>query len=511
MMKLQRPSRTTLALLFFGALAAPKAEAVTAASCSAADVQTALGAAANGTTVTIPAGDCDWGGAQVTRSAGVTIKGAGRSLTKIRRTAAVTLGDNYLLTFDCNNGLTVEISDLTLIGNDDLQTEPQRLLDNDNGLALLNGCVDFKIHDIEISKFSNAGLTIRGNSQRGVVYRSNFISNFKCQADPVDCLGYGVVVYGNGSPPALALGSRDAVFIEDDYFYDNRHGVASNYGSRYVARHNTFVSTQRTRNFAMVDAHGRQSPDSIGSRSWEIYGNVLKTDPPSMVADGIGLRGGDGVVFGNSVYKIPYVARLSNETCTGTYPLPDQIRAGYVWGNDWQPVPGYGDESIPVGAGCEAYLVEGRDFFRTARPGYSPYPYPHPLRGPDPNATDFYTVVPCRILDTRAIAGPLGAPALASGEQRLLPIMSSACGIPADARAVSINVTAILSAASGSLTLFPGDRALPVTTNISFAIGNTRANNTVVGLALDGTETIRVKNNSLGTVELVLDVNGYFK
>ncbi|MEO8504122.1 MAG: hypothetical protein ABI609_09515 [Acidobacteriota bacterium] len=364
------------------AVSSARSRIVRARSCSASSVQAALDAAPDGATVLIPSGDCDWGAAEVARAAGVIVKGAGRGSTTIRRSAAVSEDEgSFLLAFDCSNGRTVEISDLTLVGNDDLQSEPERLLDGDNGLGLLGGCIDFKVHDVEISKFSDAGLTIRGAPQRGVVYHSRFISNYKCQAEPVDCLGYGVAVLGNGTSPALALGTRDAVFVEDNYFYDNRHGIASNYGSRYVARFNTFVSTRRTRDFAMIDAHGKQDPGEVGSRSWEIYGNLLQTDPPSMIADGIGLRGGDGVVFGNRLRRIPYLARLSNETCSGTYPLPEQIRSAYVWGNRWQRIPGYDLDSIPVEQGCESYIEEGRDFFRTPKPGYRPYQYPHPLRG----------------------------------------------------------------------------------------------------------------------------------
>lgn len=388
-------SRTFLALVslaFLSTLSGLPAEAairpgtatsqtVVALSCSAADVQSALNVAPHGAIVTIPPGDCDWGDTEVTRDAGVVLRGAGRHQTTIRRTAPIPQEGNFALAFDCSNGLSVEISNFTLIGNDDLQTEAERLLDNDNGLALLDGCVDFKVHDMVLAKFSNAGLTVRGYPQRGVVYRSDFISNYKCQPDPVSCLGYGVAVYGNGSQPPLALGTEDAVFIEGNYFYDNRHGIASNYGSRYVARYNTLVSTQRTRDFGSIDAHGRQSPGSVGSRSWEIYNNILRTEPPTMVADGISLRGGDGVIFGNAMFEIPYVVRLKNETCSGTYPLPDQIREAYIWDNAWEPIPGYNPDWIWIGAGCESYIVEGRDYFRSARPGYSPYLYPHPLRG----------------------------------------------------------------------------------------------------------------------------------
>jgi hypothetical protein len=46
---------------------------------------------------------------------------------------------------------------------------------------------------------------------------------------------------------------------------------------------------------------------------------------------------------------------------------------------------------------------------------------------------------------------------------------------------------------------------------INFSPGQNRANNAVLRLAVDGTGTIKVKNASAGTVDFVLDVNGYFQ
>lgn len=352
---------------------------IVAASCAAAAVQAALDDAPPGALVRIPAGDCDWGAQRVQHHGSVRLQGAGAESTVIRRTAAITQGFDYLIEIFCDGG-RVDVSQLRLVGNDDLQDDKQRLEDQDNGLALRGACPDFRIHDSVFEKFSNAGLTLRGRPQRGVVYRNHFLSNFKCQPEPVDCLGYGVTVYGDGTQPPLALGTADAVFIEDNYLYDNRHGVASNYGSVYVTRFNTFVSTQRSRNFSMIDAHGWQSGSSGGSRSWEIYGNVLRSEPLTMVVTGIGLRGGDGVVFGNDLGRIPNQVYLRNETCSGTYPLPYQIRSAHIWDNQWSPIPGYPQEPVQITPNCAPYLVEGRDWFRSPRPDYSPYIYPHPRR-----------------------------------------------------------------------------------------------------------------------------------
>ena len=126
--------------------------------------------------------------------------------------------------------------------------------------------------------------------------------------------------------------------------------------------------------------------------------------------------------------------------------------------------------------------------------------------------TDFYTLTPCRVVDTRNPAGLLGGPALGASTTRSFPVTSGVCGIPSTAVAVSVNVTAVQPAAKGYLTLYPGDAAsVPLVSTINFTPGQARANNAIVLLATDGTGTVGVKNGSAGTVHFVLDVNGYFQ
>jgi len=367
---------------------------VHATSCSRNDVAAAFAQARDGQTVRIPAGNCDWGAGSVSRAGGIRVRGAGMRTTVMQRSAPVTTWGNFLMSFDCSNGKTVEISDIGFLGNDALQNSAQQLADEDAGL-LLDQCVDFRVHDIEFREFSNAGLTIRGINTRGVVYRGNFQSNFKCQPTPVDCLGYGVVVYGgdgaqgNDQVP-LQLGSQTAVFIEDSDFRDNRHAIASNQGSRYVFRHNSVLSTQRTRDFGLIDAHGRGDYPP-GSRSWEIYENSIGPDPSTLVVTGISIRGGDGVIFNNTVgSNVAHVLYLSLEQdCPSSGgPVPDQTREAYIWGNTWNGPPAGYENNPPdpldpgsiVSNDCPRLLRDGTQYKLSARPGYAPYAYPHPLR-----------------------------------------------------------------------------------------------------------------------------------
>ena len=121
---------------------------------------------------------------------------------------------------------------------------------------------------------------------------------------------------------------------------------------------------------------------------------------------------------------------------------------------------------------------------------------------------DFFTVPPCRVVDTRNPAGPFGGPALASGVERVFTLAGQ-CGVPSTAKAVSLNATVTQSAGGGFLTLFPGNLVAPGTSNINFSIGQTRANNAVVHLSTNGSGQIRVVASS--STHRILDVNGYFQ
>jgi hypothetical protein len=76
---------------------------------------------------------------------------------------------------------------------------------------------------------------------------------------------------------------------------------------------------------------------------------------------------------------------------------------------------------------------------------------------------------------------------------------------------VAINVTVVQTGAAGSLTLYPGDQALPLASTINFSRGATRANNQVVALSRAGVGTINIYSLSAGATHVLLDVTGYFQ
>jgi hypothetical protein len=123
---------------------------------------------------------------------------------------------------------------------------------------------------------------------------------------------------------------------------------------------------------------------------------------------------------------------------------------------------------------------------------------------------NFFTVTPCRVLDTR-VQGQ--GPALSSGTVREVQI-ANRCGIPVSAVAVSVNLTVVGPTGGGSLNVYPNPTDTPpVTSVVSFNAGNTRANNAVATLntlSNDGTVQALATMQNGGTVDLVVDVNGYF-
>jgi hypothetical protein len=126
-----------------------------------------------------------------------------------------------------------------------------------------------------------------------------------------------------------------------------------------------------------------------------------------------------------------------------------------------------------------------------------------------PPGVAFYTVSPCRVLDSRETAGPWGGQPVAAGEERTLTV-TGACEIPATATALSYNITATSATANGHLRVYPAGVARPGASTVNFTAGLTRANNGIVPLGAAGDVAI-YSGQATGSVHVIVDVNGYFE
>ena len=134
-----------------------------------------------------------------------------------------------------------------------------------------------------------------------------------------------------------------------------------------------------------------------------------------------------------------------------------------------------------------------------------------PTRTPTAGATgsSFFTLAPCRVLDTRSADGPLGGPALAAGATREFTI-AGRCGVPSGAKAISVNATVTEPTAPGDLRLYPAGTPLPLVSTINYRPHQARADNAVTRLNASGSLAVHCDQPS-GTVHFLLDVNGYFE
>jgi Cysteine-rich secretory protein family len=119
------------------------------------------------------------------------------------------------------------------------------------------------------------------------------------------------------------------------------------------------------------------------------------------------------------------------------------------------------------------------------------------------SGTGLTTVVPARLLDTRSgTGGWLGQ--LGHTQTIDLPVGGKA-GVPANASAVVLNVTATDASGPGYLTVYPCGGAVPLASNLNFTAGDTRANLVTVRLGTDG----KVCFYSYGRTAVIADITGY--
>lgn len=124
---------------------------------------------------------------------------------------------------------------------------------------------------------------------------------------------------------------------------------------------------------------------------------------------------------------------------------------------------------------------------------------------------DPVSVAPARLLDTRAGQSTVDGKGLGSGlttaGSTLAVQVGGRAGVPADAAAAVLNVTATGGQGNGFVTVYPCNSPKPLASSLNFVADTSVANAVVTGLSATGTVCLYVGTNG---VNLVADVSGYF-
>jgi beta-propeller repeat-containing protein len=123
-----------------------------------------------------------------------------------------------------------------------------------------------------------------------------------------------------------------------------------------------------------------------------------------------------------------------------------------------------------------------------------------------PGGLHFFTLAPCRVVDTRNPDGPFGGPVLSGGTNRSFPVQSSSCGVPATSQAYSMNATVVPSGFLDYLTMWPTGVTQPFVSTLNAYDGQVTANALMVPAGTGGA----VSAFATQTTHLIVDISGYF-
>jgi hypothetical protein len=125
----------------------------------------------------------------------------------------------------------------------------------------------------------------------------------------------------------------------------------------------------------------------------------------------------------------------------------------------------------------------------------------------DDSGATYDPIPPVRLLDTRAATGLNGK--FVSLHPRTFQV-TGVHGIPSDATAITGNLTVTNQTAGGFVSLTPLPTSAPSTSTLNFPVGDNRANGVTVRLSPTGSLSAVYKGSSGATVDLLLDVSGYY-
>jgi hypothetical protein len=130
--------------------------------------------------------------------------------------------------------------------------------------------------------------------------------------------------------------------------------------------------------------------------------------------------------------------------------------------------------------------------------------------GADATGATYHTLTPYRVLDSRVAQGGV---LFHSQARQTVVVATVESGVPADAVAVTGNVTVTGQTRAGYVTVAPSltSGLQPPTSTINFRLSDTRANGVTVPLAAGGNlDFMYWSSSSADTIQILFDVTGYF-
>ena len=384
-------------------------------------IQYAVNDATDGDTIIIPAGKFIFNGV-INISKFISIKGAGKGKTILYRSKetpdSVLEGWQSFFNYNTNSRVSsgIIVRDFTCKSKD-----PSRILNDGLSMAkdkaiAFNKCVDFIVTGCGFENFGLSPINVlhHDDLSRGLIYGNTFKDNYK--GPDAQGLGYGVAVFGENIQwtPAPEFGTENFIFIEDNEFDGHRHAVTAGGCGRYVFRNNNI---KRNLIAQAIDAHEAREVTGLNyfsTRAFEIYNNTItnttfKDGTPivpgknaqDLSNNAILIRGGEGVIYNNTINGYRFGVGIINFEKTGpqSYPIPYQIgcESGmnfglnhtgtdgtnaegdlFVWDNNFTPYVDPAHSSLAFNNFQPDYFKEKRDYHLVKKPGYTPYTYPHP-------------------------------------------------------------------------------------------------------------------------------------
>jgi hypothetical protein len=132
----------------------------------------------------------------------------------------------------------------------------------------------------------------------------------------------------------------------------------------------------------------------------------------------------------------------------------------------------------------------------------------------------FNSLTPCRVFDTRDTVTT--SPTFVGGIRLVNPgphrfTVKGKCGVPALAKAVTLNVTVVAPNVPGDLRMFPSDVAQPTVSTLNYNANEPAlANGAIVPLSAAATQDLSIvlgmaAATGAGNVHVLADVTGYFQ